>query len=194
MACSCFVFLERLGLFLSQQELTSRSSHRFSNVPAIPTCHSWAQGRGKGGRRHSGACGMVAAGERCSWPRPVLSFVKRLLAVGGLCWPCWVIRGCFKLAESAMLLPFRRVTVSFLRGVCFKNRLLKSSRTRRKANTASEAQWNALRNPARSAFALGQPWRCVSMFLGFGQLPLFGSAASDSRHPFRDLRCSFESA
>ncbi len=36
--------------------------------------------------------------------------LKRLLAVGGLCWPCWVIRGCFKLAESAMFLPFRRVT------------------------------------------------------------------------------------
>ena len=36
--------------------------------------------------------------------------LKRLLAVGGLCWPCWDIRGCFKLAESAMLLPFRRVT------------------------------------------------------------------------------------
>ena len=32
--------------------------------------------------------------------------LKRLLAVGGLCWPCWVIRG---LAESAMFLPFRRV-------------------------------------------------------------------------------------
>ncbi len=26
-----------------------------------------------------------------------------------MCWPCWVIRGCFKLAESSMLLPFRRV-------------------------------------------------------------------------------------
>ena len=76
---------KRLGLFLSQQELTSRSSHRFSNVPAIPTCHSWAQGRGKKGRRHSGAGGMVAAGERCSWPRPVLSFPQK--AVGG--W--WIV-------------------------------------------------------------------------------------------------------
>ena len=78
-------FFVRLGLFLSQQELTSRSSHRFSNVPAIPTCHSWAQGRGKKGRRHSGAGGMVAAGERCSWPRPVLSFPQK--AVGG--W--WIV-------------------------------------------------------------------------------------------------------
>ena len=78
-------FFKRLGLFLSQQELTSRSSHRFSNVPAIPTCHSWAQGRGKKGRRHSGAGGMVAAGERCSWPRPVLSFPQK--AVGG--W--WIV-------------------------------------------------------------------------------------------------------
>ena len=76
-----FLFLKRLGLFLSQQELTSRSSHRFSNVPAIPTCHSWAQGRGKAGRRHSGAGGMVAADERCSWPRSVLSFPRE--AVGG---------------------------------------------------------------------------------------------------------------
>ena len=79
------LFLKRLGLFSSQQELTSRSSHRFSNVPAIPTCHSWAQGRGKKGRRHSGAGGMVAAGERCSWPRPVLSFPQK--AVGG--W--WIV-------------------------------------------------------------------------------------------------------
>ena len=70
---------------LSQQELTSRSSHRFSNVPGIPTCHSWAQGRGKAGRRHSGAGGMVAAGERCSWPRPVLTFPQK--AVGG--W--WIV-------------------------------------------------------------------------------------------------------
>jgi hypothetical protein len=31
-----------------------------------------------------------------------------LLAVAGLCWPCWVLRGC--VAESAMSLPVRRVT------------------------------------------------------------------------------------
>ena len=40
--------------------------------------------------------------------------LKRLLAVGGLCWPCWVIRGC--LAESAMFLPFRRVTAGLKGG------------------------------------------------------------------------------
>jgi hypothetical protein len=80
-------FILRLDLFSSQQELTSRSSHRFSNVPAIPTCHSWAQGRGKAGRRHSGAGGMIAAGERCSWPRPVLSFPQAQKAVGG--W--WIV-------------------------------------------------------------------------------------------------------
>jgi hypothetical protein len=79
------VFFLKLGLFLSQQELTSRGSHRFSNVPAIPTCHSWAQGRGRKGRRQSGAGGMVAAGERCSWPRSVLSFPQK--AVGG--W--WIV-------------------------------------------------------------------------------------------------------
>ncbi len=81
------LFFLRLDLFSSQQELTSRSSHRFSNVPAIPTCHSWAQGRGKAGRRHSGAGGMIAAGERCSWPRPVLSFPQAQKAVGG--W--WIV-------------------------------------------------------------------------------------------------------
>ncbi len=95
------VFYKRLGLFLSQQELTSRSSHRFSNVPAIPTCHSWAQGRGKKGRRHSGAGGMVAAGERCSWPRPVLSFPQKAVASGG--W--WIqvvlaLLGTFEAASS----------------------------------------------------------------------------------------------
>ncbi len=38
------------------------------------------KGGAKRGRRHSGAGGMVAAGERCSWPRPVLSFPQK--AVG----------------------------------------------------------------------------------------------------------------
>ena len=76
--------------------------------------------------------------------------LKRLLAVGGLCWPCWVIRGC--LAESAMFLPFRRVTAGLKGGA------------KRVAGIAELAAWLLLVKgaPGRGRFCPSRGcWRLV---------------------------------